>query len=337
MRPITLADRIYLLPRCHSVEREFCRAFGRVWRKIPAIDRRSILQYARNGTIQIEVLDELTDPESGKFAWGLTSKKGFHVAFSAPRMAEIIEKAEAGLLEVLIAHELGHVYRWAVGKHHPDRDKEEVATNRLAADWGFDRSEWTATFAEQVVDGPAQACGEGAQGPRLAAFLLPACQPALGRLAGAQEQGGRLGEGPLEVGVADLVPSGAFLLAGRLVGAAHQPGVGQELAGGAEAADVVDLVEQDQGQDGADAGDRAQPLVGLRVVHLGRPRQVQLQGTDLLVVGADQGQVGLGAVAHGGVGEAGGHVQFLAVGSVAELLGERRQVVLTVGVDQVGQ
>jgi hypothetical protein len=91
--------------------------------------------------------------------------------------------------------------------------------------------------------------GKGRQRPRLAALLPPARQPVLARLALAQEQGRRLGEGPLEVGVADLVPAGALLLAGRLVGAAHQPGVGQELVGGREAADVVYLVEQDQGQE----------------------------------------------------------------------------------------
>jgi len=46
----------------------------------------------------------------------------------------------------------------------------------------------------------------------------------LGLLALAQEQASGLGEGPLEVGVADLVAAGALLLAGRLVGAADQPG-----------------------------------------------------------------------------------------------------------------
>src|SRR5262249_54927613 len=130
----------------------------------------------------------------------------------------------------------------------------------------------------------------------------------------------RLGEGPLEVGVADLVAPGALLLAGRLVGATHQPGVREELASGREAADVVDLIKQDEGQDLADAGHRAQALEGLRVVHPGGPAQVQLQGADLLVVGVEQRQVGLGAAADAGVAEAAGDVQLLAVGGVASFL-----------------
>jgi hypothetical protein len=41
--------------------------------------------------------------------------------------------------------------------------------------------------------------------------------------------------------------------------------------------------------------------------------------------------------AHAGVGEAGGQVEFLAVGGVTELLAQGRLVVLAVGVDQVGE
>ena len=43
------------------------------------------------------------------------------------------------------------------------------------------------TLAQQVVDGSAQAGGQGSQGPRLAVFLLAAGQPLLGRLALAEE------------------------------------------------------------------------------------------------------------------------------------------------------
>src|SRR5262245_8852407 len=102
-------------------------------------------------------------------------------------------------------------------------------------------------LAEQVVDGSAQASGQGSQGPRLAVFLLAAGQPLLGLLTLAEEQAGRLREGPFEMGVADLVAAGALLLARRLVGAADQPGVGEELADLGEAADVVDFVGADEG------------------------------------------------------------------------------------------
>src|SRR5262249_32261939 len=104
-----------------------------------------------------------------------------------------------------------------------------------------------------------------------------------------------------------------------------------------EALDVVDLVQQDQGQHLADAGDRLQAGVGLGVVYLGGPAQVQLQPADLRVVGVDQGQIDLDGGANARVGEAGGQGQAGAVLPVGELLGQCRQVVLAVGVDQVGQ
>src|SRR4051812_13050940 len=56
-------------------------------------------------------------------------------------------------------------------------------------------------------------------------------------------------EGPLQVGVAHLAVGEPDPLAGRLLGRAHQPGVGEELAGVVEAADVADLVEDRQRQD----------------------------------------------------------------------------------------
>src|SRR6516162_8225184 len=118
-------------------------------------------------------------------------------------------------------------------------------------------------LAQQVKNGPAQPRGQGSQGAGLAVLLLPPGQPALGLLAFAEQQAGRLGEGPFEMGVADFVAAGALLLPGRFVDTADQPGVRQELANLGEPADVVDLVEQDQGQDRADAGDGTQPGVGL--------------------------------------------------------------------------
>jgi hypothetical protein len=75
-------------------------------------------------------------------------------------------------------------------------------------------------------------------------------------------------------GIGEAVPSGAFLLPRRLVGAADEAGIGEEVTGGREAADVVDLVKEDEGQDLADAGDGEQALVGLRVVYFDGPRKV---------------------------------------------------------------
>ena len=115
------------------------------------------------------------------------------------------------------------------------------------------------------------------------------------------------------MGVADLVAAGALLLAGRLVAAADQSGVRQKLADLGEAADVMNLVQQDQGQHLADAGHGTQAVKGLRIVHLGGPRKVQLQVGDLGIVGVDQGQIDLDVLLDAGVGEALGEVQVVAV------------------------
>src|SRR5262245_15291312 len=75
-------------------------------------------------------------------------------------------------------------------------------------------------FTQQVVDGPTQPRRERPQGAGLAVLLLAPRQPAFGRLARTQEQCGRLRKRPLQVRVADLVPSRTLLLPGRLVDAA---------------------------------------------------------------------------------------------------------------------
>src|SRR5271155_276234 len=54
--------------------------------------------------------------------------------------------------------------------------------------------------------------------------------------------------------VANLLAAAAQLLAARLVGAAHQARIAEEVANLGKAADVVDLVKQHQGQNLADAG-----------------------------------------------------------------------------------
>ena len=62
-------------------------------------------------------------------------------------------------------------------------------------------------------------------------------------------------------------------------------------------------------------GNAAQPMIRLRIVDLGRPRQVQFQRADLLVVGVDEGQVGGDGTTHRRIVEALGDVEFLAVGA----------------------
>ena len=75
------------------------------------------------------------------------------------------------------------------------------------------------------------------------ALLLLAVQPLLGGVALAEKETRRLREGPAQVRVADLLAAAAQFLAARLVSAAHQARVAEEIADLGKPADVVDLVE----------------------------------------------------------------------------------------------
>ena len=105
---------------------------------------------------------------------------------------------------------------------------------------------------------------------------------------GAHQAGG-LGEGPLEVSVADLFAAEAPLLfPGRFVFATHQACVGEEVAHLRKTTYLVDLVEQDQAQDLADAGDRAQEGQRRWIVDLGVLQYVPFDGVDLRIVAVDR-------------------------------------------------
>jgi hypothetical protein len=79
---------------------------------------------------------------------------------------------------------------------------------------------------------------------------------------------------------------------------------------------------------------RLQQLVGQRIIDLGVPHQVQLDRLQLPIEVVDQCQIDLDAAARAGLGELLGYA--LAIGGEAELLRQRRQVVLADAVLNVG-
>ena len=178
---------------------------------------------------------------------------------------------------------------------------------------------------EHVVHRPRELVSHERQRLPLAVLLGQAGHVSLGDGIPAQAEDGGLGERPLQMGVADLRTCVPVVLAVGLLGAFHQPAVGHELLHPREAVDIVDLVEEHQGQDLADPRHRAQPVIGVDVMHLGGLSQVQLQLPEQPIVVVDQCQVALDALAHRGIGEVVGQPDTVPVeGDLAE----RRQQVL---------
>lgn len=124
---------------------------------------------------------------------------------------------------------------------------------------------------EHGVDGPAQLVreyGAGLTRPEAGCQLRPVGGDAVVVLGGVN---GGFGEGPREVGVTSLAAGGRVGLAGRLARRADQAGKASKLRAGVEAADGVNLREDGQRGDRADAGDTLEDDQLLGVAVVGRP------------------------------------------------------------------
>ena len=117
--------------------------------------------------------------------------------------------------------------------------------------------------------------GEDAKGLGLAVFAAEPLDDLASLGALAEKRHGGFGEGPLQVDVADLGAPETVGLAGGFPGALDQAAVGGELLHAVEASDVVDLVEDRESEDLADAGDGAEPMEGVGVVLLGGAGDVE--------------------------------------------------------------
>ena len=137
-----------------------------------------------------------------------------------------------------------------------------------------------------------------------------------------------LTERPLEIRVAHLLTRRAVTLAGRSVAASNQSRVGKEVTDLRESLDVVDLIQHRHRDDPADAWDRFEQIVMVRLVDFGRLFEEPFEVADLHVVRVQHRDVGVNRKRDRRVGEAIG--DSFAVAFVLQLLGEGGQVLLVV-------
>ena len=107
----------------------------------------------------------------------------------------------------------------------------------------------------------------------------------LTRRIGAQTQHRRFREGPFEVGVAKLRARSAVALPSRFLGTFDYTAIGDNILDPREAVDVMDFIEEHQGEDLPDPRDRAQAVEGVGIVLLGARDDGEFQvGEELIVV-----------------------------------------------------
>jgi hypothetical protein len=99
---------------------------------------------------------------------------------------------------------------------------------------------------------------------------------------GREEHGG-FGEGPCEIRVADLCPRAPVTLACGFFGALDQTAGGDKILDPREALDIVNLIEEHQAQELADARNGAQQVERVAVVLLGRCEDRQLDVAQQLI------------------------------------------------------
>ena len=116
--------------------------------------------------------------------------------------------------------------------------------------------------------------------------------------------------------------------------ALHQPRVGDEVTDPWEAVDVVDLVEDHKGEDFPDTGDGTKQVNGYGIMIRNLCIDLSFDGEDLCVKGVHECAVHLDGGTDHRVGES--VFDTGAIGATVYALFERGQVVLSIGVLDMG-
>jgi hypothetical protein len=135
--------------------------------------------------------------------------------------------------------------------------------------------------------------------------------------------------------LANVVAGGPGACASRFSGTLDETTVGGKILHTREALDIMNLVEQHEAEDLADAGHRLQQIQGLGVMMLGGFHDGQFKVTQQLIVVGDKGEIDFDAFLHSRIGKAFGDP--VAVGFLGDLFANGGQIVLAVGILYVGQ
>jgi len=188
---------------------------------------------------------------------------------------------------------------------------------------------------QHVINCTGQFLGQHGQRCARAVFFLQAREVFLARRIVPQKQDGGFRKRPVQVGVTDLGTRGAVSCACGFIRAFDQAAIGDKILHPWETLDVMNLVEQNEAQDFSDPGHDLEQVQGLGIVLLCRFDNVSFHIAEEMVVVPDQREVDFHALLDGRIGKALGDAD--TIGFVGELFPDLGQVILTVGIVDVGE
>lgn len=140
--PLMPRHGAYLLDFKSKGER-FARLFRETWVRIPLYARRYILKHWKSDDVlrfavryspSIELADTWDGKKPGDAGWA--HRGGHSLRFARRR----VEKMPDEVVCDLIAHELAHVFQWAIGEdlNSLDAFNIEIIADEIMESWGFD-------------------------------------------------------------------------------------------------------------------------------------------------------------------------------------------------------
>lgn len=138
---------------------------------------------------------------------------------------------------------------------------------------------------EHEIDGTTQLVSKDREGFRFTVFTSKSFEVPFAGFVSLEEEDRSLGEGPLEMGVTDLFTTGTVFFAVGFFDAFNQAAVGDEILDRGEAADIMDLIEDDEAEDSSDTGDGTEAEVGIGVMSFGDEGDLVFEtGKELVII-----------------------------------------------------